>query len=263
MQELLPTLLLWLQQFGYPALWLVVFVAAIGLPLPISLIVIVAGTLAALERFNLFSLTLVIVSASVCGDSVGYWLGRCCGLSLSRWIQKHPHNRFLSQRTLKRSHNYFRRHGDWAIFLSRFLASGFGGPVNLLAGLEFYPFPRFLLLDIVGETIGALLPLMLGFFLGANWQYGAQLLTTSSLIIIGGIISLFALSLGRKLLQRYALLPEKSGRESNVSSHLKPKNRRVSGLILALSRGVKRIHKKDKFYTSLYSFASLWRKNES
>lgn len=208
LQTLLPTLLLWLEQFGYPALWLVVFIAAIGLPLPIGLIVMGAGAFVAFGRFDFISLTFIVVSASVCGDSVGYWLGRLGGVRLSRWLQNHPRNHFVSQRNFERSHRYFQHHGGWAIFLSRFLFSGFGGPVNLLSGLEFYSFSRFLLFDTAGETIGALLSLTLGFLFGSKWQYVAQLLNTFTLFITGILIAIITLYLVLKLLRHYNLLPD-------------------------------------------------------
>ncbi len=40
MSTILPYLINWLQEFGYPALWLVVFVASVGAPLPISLVLL-------------------------------------------------------------------------------------------------------------------------------------------------------------------------------------------------------------------------------
>ena len=47
MSALLPYLVNWLQEYGYPALWGLVFVGAAGIPLPITLLLLAAGAFAA------------------------------------------------------------------------------------------------------------------------------------------------------------------------------------------------------------------------
>ena len=69
MSIFLSTLLNSLQSYGYPALWLSIFVAAVGLPLPIGLVLLAAGAFAALGDFNVIVLALIATSASVAGNS--------------------------------------------------------------------------------------------------------------------------------------------------------------------------------------------------
>jgi membrane-associated protein len=264
LQTLLPPLLLLLQQFGYPALWFFIFLAAAGLPLPVGLVVTSAGAFAALGRFNVFALIFIVISAATCGDAVGYWLGRRGGVYLSGWIKRHPRNRILPQQTFERSHRYFQRHGGWAIFITRFLLSGLGGSVNLLAGLELYPYARFFWPDLLGNIISALIAIPLGFFFGSNWQHVADLLSTFSLLVTVLLCVTLGIYIAFKFLRRYDLLPAFSlVRREQPQALLTLEAGGPDGGGLAPSVCVKRIHKKDKFYTSLYIFASLWRKNES
>jgi hypothetical protein len=48
--------------------------------------------------------------------------------------------------------------------------------MNLLAGAERYPYRHFLLYDVTGEMLGAVIPLSLGYALGACWEAGSDLL---------------------------------------------------------------------------------------
>jgi membrane-associated protein len=48
--------------------------------------------------------------------------------------------------------------------------------MNLLAGAERYPYRHFLLYDVTGEALGAVIPLSLGYALGACWESGGNLL---------------------------------------------------------------------------------------
>ncbi len=181
MSTVLPVLLNWLQEYGYPVLWLSVFVASVGVPLPIGLMLLAAGAFAALGDFDIALLTIVAVTASICGDSVGYLIGQRLGHKVLIWLA----GRLLSAERIKRSQQYFKRRGAWAIFFSRFLFSALGGVVNVLAGTEEYPYRRFLLYDATGEMIGALLPLSLGYTFGVSWEAVGDILGAVSLFALG------------------------------------------------------------------------------
>src|SRR5258708_31236035 len=148
MSGLLQTTLTFLQNYGYLALWISVFIAAAGVPLPISLVLLAAGAFSALGEFNFVLLFVLAFSALVCGDNDGYLIGRHWGSRGLDWLE-HPgkRNRFIPPRTVERSRNYFRQQGGWAIFLSRFIFSAFCGVINLLACSELYPYRYFVFSD--------------------------------------------------------------------------------------------------------------------
>src|SRR5712691_10642207 len=176
MSSLLSILLHELHQYGYPVLWLIIFIAAVGLPLPASLILLAAGAFAAHGYFNIALLIGITITASSCGDSVGYFIGRRWGSKTLHWLGQPRRLQLISARTITRSHLYFKCKGGWAIFFSRFLFSALGGVMNLLAGAERYPYRHFLLYDVTGETLGAVIPLSLGYALGACWEAGSEVL---------------------------------------------------------------------------------------
>ena len=165
-----------LHEYGYPVLWLTVFISAIGLPLPTSLVLLAAGAIAARDDFNIVLLIGITITASFCGDNVGYFIGRGWGSRTLNWLVQPRRLHLIPAHTITRSRLYFKRRGGWAIFFSRFLFSALGGAMNLLAGAELYPYRRFLLYDVTGETLGAVIPLSLGYALGACWEAGSDLL---------------------------------------------------------------------------------------
>jgi len=79
MSSLLPLLLHGLHEYDYPVLWLNVFIAAIGLLLPTSLVLLAAGAFASRGDFNIALLIGITITASSCGDNVGYFIGRGWG----------------------------------------------------------------------------------------------------------------------------------------------------------------------------------------
>ncbi|GHO86866.1 DedA family protein [Dictyobacter formicarum] len=195
MNTLLPLILSWLQLYGYPVLWICVCVAAVGAPLPIGLLLLATGAFAALGDFNLFLLFIIALSASVCGDSIGYFIGRKVGTRVIAWLTRQKRFRFISPKVINRSQEYFQSRGGWAVFLSRCLAPALGGTINILAGAERYPYRKFLLADATGEALGIIPPLILGFAFGASWEAVGNLLTTISILTLLLLIAIYLIVL--------------------------------------------------------------------
>jgi membrane-associated protein len=200
MNGVLPYLLNWLQEYGYPILWLSVFVGALGVPLPNSLVLLAAGAFAAYGDFNFPLLAVVSISAFVLGDNGSYWIGRLWGSKVLDWLENSHRVQFIKPETVARSRVYFAHLGGWAIFFSRFLVSILGGAINILAGAELYPYRRFLFFDVSGETLGALLPLSLGYIFAASWEAVGDILGSFSFFILAFFVVLF---LGYQALKMY------------------------------------------------------------
>ena len=67
--------------------------------------------------------------------------------------------------------------------------------MSLLAGAERYPYRHFLLYDVTGEALGAVIPLSLGYALGSCWEAGSDLL--GALSGLAFILFLFMLLVSR------------------------------------------------------------------
>ena len=180
-----------LQHYGYPALWLVVFVAAAGVPISGSLLLFAAGAFAAFEDLNIFVLFPVALSAAVLGDNLTYWIGRRLGTALVAWIERQKRFRWITPQALERGRIYFRGRARWAIFITRFLIVALGGPINLLAGLELYPYRSFLFWDVSGQILSAAISLGLGYAFAESWEEVAGLFGAFSGLVLAGIVGLF------------------------------------------------------------------------
>jgi membrane-associated protein len=248
----LPLLISWLQLYGYPALGLSIFIAAVGIPLPVSFVLLAAGAFAALGDFNIVLLLLISVTAATCGDCAGYWIGRFGGGKFLPWLALRKRSPLLPPHMLARvtrSRAYFRRRGGWAIFLSRFLFSALGGTINLIAGVEIYPFPRFLLFDFSGELVGALIPLLLGYAFGASWEAVGNLLADISVLVTALVVAFYLAYLLFKMLRRAKTRSVKilSIPTNGRSTHSMENDFRKTSPILPPSPSFERIHVEDKF----------------
>ncbi len=183
-------------------LWLTVFVAALGAPISGTLLLFAAGAFAAFGDFNLAILFPVALSAAVLGDNLGYYIGRRVGMPLLGWLERQRRLRWITPESLERGRAYFRRRTAWAVFITRFLIVVLGGPINLLAGLEGYPYRKFLFWDVCGQILGAIIPLGLGFLFAESWEevagvFGAFSGLALALLVSGALTLMFV----RKLRQ--------------------------------------------------------------
>ncbi len=191
------------QHYGYPALWVIVFVAAAGAPISGSLLLFAAGAFAAFGDFNIVILFLVALSATVMGDNLGYYIGRKVGSPLLAWFERQTRFRLFSPETLARGLEYFRRRTGWAVFITRFLIVVLGGAINFLAGIEQYSYRKFLFWDITGQFLGAVITLGLGYISGESWDEVAGLFGAFSTFLLAFLVaSAIAVVVIRKVRQR-------------------------------------------------------------
>lgn len=186
------TLIEWLlgglRNYGEVALVLVVFSAALGLPLPSTLFVIASGAALAqgiLQPTSAISLALIGV---VLGDLTSYLLGHT-------FVQPFR-QRYAQHQAWQQAENHFTHQAGRAILLSRFLLTPLALPINLIAGASRYPTHRFLRYVVVGEALWLIGYGGIGYLFSSQWAIIAeQISTVSSLLaiaaLIGGLISLF------------------------------------------------------------------------
>jgi membrane protein DedA with SNARE-associated domain len=145
-------------QYGAPALFLVVAVAAMGAPLPVTLLLILAGSMAAQGAMSLWWVIGAASLGSILGDQAGYVIGRWGGKAaidrLSRWFGKGVDLQAIDAKA--------RAWGGPGIFLTRWLLSPLGPWINLASGAAAYPWRQFILWDALGELTGAAIYIFLG-----------------------------------------------------------------------------------------------------
>jgi membrane protein DedA with SNARE-associated domain len=147
-----------LAQYGSPALFAVVTIASIGVPLPVNLLLIVTGSLVAQGFMPLWWAVALACVGSVIGDQIGYAIGRWGGAAL---VSRFATLLGGSERMAK-AEAHARRWGGAGVFLSRWLVTPLGSVVNFTSGIAEYPWIRFLMWDVLGEALGAALYIVLG-----------------------------------------------------------------------------------------------------
>jgi membrane-associated protein len=147
-----------LSQYGSPALFVVVAIAAIGIPLPVTLLLIVTGSLVSQKVMNFWWAVGLAWVGSVIGDQIGYAIGRWGGRELAGRFSRLVGGRDRLEKVEARARHW----GGPGVFFSRWLVTPFGPWINLASGVARYPWIRFTLWGVFGELLCAFLYVTLG-----------------------------------------------------------------------------------------------------
>jgi membrane protein DedA with SNARE-associated domain len=151
-------LLALVSQYGAPALFGIAAVAAVGVPLPVTLLLILAGSMIAQGAMHPWLAVAAAGAGSILGDQAGYAVGRWGGQALVNRVS----GMFGKRASLSSMEAQVRAWGGPSIFLTRWLMSPLGPWINLASGTASYPWHRFLFWDMLGEMTGAALYISLG-----------------------------------------------------------------------------------------------------
>jgi membrane protein DedA with SNARE-associated domain len=145
-------------QYGAPALFGIVSIAAVGVPLPITLLLIVVGSMVSQGAMNLWWALGAASTGSILGDQLGYAIGRWGGSAAVTRLS----GVFGKKADLQAMEAKATAWGGPGIFVTRWLLSPLGPWINLASGTAAYPWHRFLFWDALGEITGAAVYVSLG-----------------------------------------------------------------------------------------------------
>jgi len=197
---MMDTILEWslggLSAYGIPALLLLCYAGSLGIPFPITPVVLAAG---ALVRAGLLEWQLVLLAClagASLADQSEYLLGRLA----QPWLKRHFGQKLLWQQ----ADSTLGRQGDLAVVLTRFWLTPLAPTVNVISGGR-TPYLRFLAFDVLGELLWVILYGGLGYLFAAQWEAVSETMGQISAVSIGALAALAAVYL--LFFRRDKLLP--------------------------------------------------------
>lgn len=151
-----------LDHWGYPAIFGIVVLGNLGLPLPEEGVLILAGYLVWTGKLRLDAVIVLAIASAVLGDNLGYWFGRRYGRAA---ILLYGRRLFITEARLEKTSRFVKRFGPYAVFFARFLPGVrfMAGPLAGSAGMDF---TLFFAANIAGGTIYAPACVGVGYLLG-------------------------------------------------------------------------------------------------
>jgi len=188
----------------YTAIFLVAYAENIFPPIPGDVMVVVGGTLVALEKGNAVPALLAGTAGSTFGFMTMYFIGRWFG----HRILERGRIKFLPIGSVHTIEAWFRRWGYWIIVANRFLA-GTRAVISFFAGISELDFAKTTALSFAGSLCWYALLLFLGYSLGQNWDLIGRYLSAYSWAVTGILVLAAAIFIVRYIIKK------KTPRENN------------------------------------------------
>lgn len=157
-EELLTKIIDLLAGHQYLAMFGILVLCGLGLPIPEEVTLIGSGLLVGLGKADFTLATATCVAGILAGDSIIFGAGYLFG---SRFLRSRPMRFLLSLKRQRRVRRFFEKHGNKAVFFARFFA-GVRIGVYAYAGSQRMSWWRFLLLDFIGAVLSGSLSIWAG-----------------------------------------------------------------------------------------------------
>lgn len=181
----------WVATYGYAAIFFLLLLGIIGLPIPDETLLVFSGALIASGHLRPIGVFLTAVAGSWCGITLSYVIGRTAGLGVVHRFGKYLH---ITEERLAKIHEWFDRLGHWALFAGYFVA-GLRHFTAIVAGTSRLEYRSFAAYAYSGGAVWVATFLTLGYFVGENWKQIAEVLHRyvlyGSIVVIVAAIAVF------------------------------------------------------------------------
>ena len=167
---------------GYAAVFGLVAIETMGIPVPAETALIAAALLAHDHHMDIGTLVVVASAAAILGDNVGFAIGRHYGRRL--FLAPGP-LREHRLKVLELGEPFFAKHGPKAVFLGRWV-SGLRIASAWLAGINGMSWPTFLVWNALGGIVWAA---VVGFGVYALGHVAEDVITVVGPIAGGAVIA--------------------------------------------------------------------------
>jgi membrane protein DedA with SNARE-associated domain len=166
--EALPKLAAYLSEYGYYAVFILVFLQELGIPNPITneLVLIFCGYLSYTGTLNFYKVIITAISADFIGTSILFFIF----YSFSKWLIAHsPKWLPLTGETIEKMKKRLLRHGNRSVFIGR-LTPFLRGYVSVAAGMLHVNRKAFLGTVIISAVTWSGGLVLLGRLIGPYWN---------------------------------------------------------------------------------------------
>ena len=183
------------EHWGYAAIFAVLVLGNVGLPVPEEAVLTLSGYLVWRGDLELGLVLIVgIVSAST-GDNLGYWLGRRLG---GPALRRYGRRLWLTPAKLDASQRFVQRYGALAVFVARFLP-GLRFAAGPVAGITGMSASVFFTANVLGACLYVPIVVGIGYAVGDRAGFRLEQASTTLLgvehVVLAAVVVVTVLAL--------------------------------------------------------------------
>jgi membrane protein DedA with SNARE-associated domain len=160
------SVLQYVQEYGYAAIFAMLMLGIIGVPMPDETMLTFAGFLVYKGHLSLFPTYAAAWLGTVSGITTSYLLGRFVGVGV---LNKYGYLVRVTPERIQWVHDWFKRTGKWSLAIGYFIP-GVRHVVAIVAGSSKLEYPLFAVFAYAGGLVWSMTFITLGYVLGNTWQ---------------------------------------------------------------------------------------------
>ena len=159
-------ILQWVAHYGYAAIFFLLVLGIVGLPVPDETLLTFTGFLVYKHQLDPILAYVCASLGSMCGITVSYGLGRSLGIFVL-----HHYGRFLhvTPEEIDKVHDWFARFGRWTLLIGYFIP-GVRHLTAVLAGTSKLKPLSFAIFAYSGAWLWSATFISIGYFFGEHWS---------------------------------------------------------------------------------------------
>lgn len=157
---------LWIAQYGYVAIFSLLVLGIVGLPVPDETLLTFTGYLVFRGKLRLPLAYVSALAGSLCGITLSYILGRTFGLGL---IHRYGKYLRITEEHVQKAHAWFTRIGHWGLTFGYFVP-GVRHLTAYAAGMSDVEPHQFAVFAYSGGAMWVAVFIALGYLLGERWH---------------------------------------------------------------------------------------------
>lgn len=175
--------------WSYLLVFAIVFLEAMGLPLPGYSLALVAAILAGHGHLSIWIIYPVTLSSAVLGGLAGYAIGARGG---RRFIERYGRYAFITPHRFESAEYYFQKHGNKAVLIGRYLPF-LCFLAGILSGITRLPYRKFFIYNLTGAVLWCATHLTLGVVCGRSLQVLTDrfnnIFQVVALVVVVGVVA--------------------------------------------------------------------------
>lgn len=173
-------ILLLITKYSYAGIFIALSLGIVGFPVPDESLIAFTGFISSQGKLDILLLLPVIISGTVLGITVSYFLG-----NLSRHYASHkiPNKISINAEHLQKIKEFYTKYGRFALLIGYFIP-GIRHLTALFAGINNMPYRQFALFAYTGALLWVTTFFTLGYWLGHEWYHVIHNFLATAIILV-------------------------------------------------------------------------------
>ncbi len=177
-----------ISHWGLPAIFLLMTLSSMCIPIPSEVVLLFSGYLAFQGRMDITWIIVISVLGNVLGSLIAYYIGLVGGRPLFLKYGKYV---FVKERELDWAEHWFARFGHETVFFGRMVPM-IRAFISIPAGIAEMNFAKFNIYTILGSLPWSIGLVYGGYVLGSRWHQITQYFTLVSVVALVLVLGLVA-----------------------------------------------------------------------